>query len=85
MKRPIFAPPDSFSLSPLLALLPVRGELSKLEGLKASFFARYEKVTGLSSELDSEQNADLAARLNHERAMLKEVLTWLEVSLEEKN
>ena len=85
MKRPIFAPPDSFSLSPLLALLPVKGQISKLEGLKTSFFARFEKVRGLLHELDAASSADLYARLSHEQAMLKEVLTWLEVNLEGGN
>ena len=75
MKRPRFAVPDEFSLSPLLALLPWRGDLARLESLTSSFYARFEKVEKLLAESDEE--SELRRRHSAEHAMLKQVLDWL--------
>jgi hypothetical protein len=67
-------PPDSFSLSPLLALLPEGGNLYRLETLVSSLYARQETVEALreeASERDSERKYALEA------AMLRQILEWL--------
>lgn len=79
MKRPIYSGPDAFSLSPLLAVLPVKGRISALESLSASLFARYEKVRELESA-GSDDALELAQGRADERNMLREVLDWLEIS-----
>jgi hypothetical protein len=68
--------PESFSLSPLLSLLPTLGSVARLEGLVSSLFARYESVEAL---LEGSEPADTRARLAQESAMLKQILDWLEV------
>ena len=84
MKRSIISPPDSFSIAPLLALLPVRGRIGKLESLTSSLFARYEKVSALRSNLGNEVEREMVKRLDAEEAMLKQVLDWLAVNPEER-
>lgn len=69
-------PPDPFSLSPLLALIPQKGNLSRLESLVSSLFARYEKVEALRGEA-TEQEAE--RRYAAESAMLRQILDWLAV------
>jgi len=69
-------PPDAFSLSPLIALLPVRGNLSRLESLVPSLFARHEKVETLRTEAPSKE---LERRYSVESAMLRHILDWLAV------
>jgi len=69
-------PPDPFSLSPLLALLPSCGTVSRLEGLMPSLFARHEKVLALR---DRANDRDLDRRLSAEEAMLRQLLDWLSV------
>ncbi len=69
-------------MSPLLNLLPVRGKLSSLEPLTASFYARFERVAGLLKELDNDPNAEARKRLSAEENMLKAILHWLEVKPE---
>lgn len=78
MKRPTYAPPDPFSMLPLLSILPSTGKLSRLEGLTSSFFARYENVRALSKG-GGEIDAEMARRLGAEEAMLRQVLDWLQV------
>jgi len=68
--------PESFSLSPLLSLLPSLGSIARLEGLVSSLFARYESVETL---LGGAEASDARARLEQESAMLKQILDWLEV------
>ena len=84
MKRSPFSAPDSFSLLPLLALLPVRGSLKRLELLTSSLYARYEKVTATRKELgvsgDSDRSVD--KRLFAEEEMLRQTLDWLELKPE---
>jgi hypothetical protein len=71
--------PESFSLSPLLSLLPQLGSVARLEGLVSSLFARYESVEAL---LEGAEPADTRARLAQESAMLRQILDWLEVQPE---
>jgi hypothetical protein len=82
MRRSLYAPPESFSLAPLLMLLPVRGKIGKLESLTSSLFARYEKVAALRRDMGDEVEPDVARRLGAEEAMLKQVLDWLAVNPE---
>ena len=79
MKRSFYSAPEAFSLSPLLALLPVRGEIGKLEALTASLYARYEKVSGLLKEAESVLGGEIKRRLLAEQGMLKQILDWLVV------
>lgn len=80
MKRSLSAPPDPFSLSPLLALLPVRGDVGKLDALTTSLFARYEKVSVLQRELqENAESPEVLRRTASEAAMLRQVLDWLAV------
>jgi hypothetical protein len=76
MSQPIGGPPDPFSLSPLLSLLPQRGKLTRLETLVSSLFARYEKVETLRSEA---QERDTERRYAMESQMLRQILDWLAV------
>lgn len=74
MKRPWSAPPEPFSLFPLVTLLPARGKVGKLEALSSSLFARHEKVTQRRAE-----SKTLSRSLNAEEAMLALVLNWLAI------
>ena len=81
MKRPIYSPPDPFSMLPLLSLLPSRGSIARLPDLMSSLFARFEHVAALrKSEEDIER--EMARRLSAEEAMLRQVLEWLRVNPE---
>jgi len=84
MKRPIFSAPDPFSLSPFLALLPVRGSVNELERMTSSLFARYEKVLTIKKSLGPGTAQDMQRRVQAEELMLKQVLDWLSVNTEEK-
>jgi hypothetical protein len=75
LKRSLYAPPDLFSSVPLVSLLPVLGELKKLEGLSSFIFARYEKVASMLKEFESASSE--AKSMESELAMLKQVLDWL--------
>jgi hypothetical protein len=74
MSGTIGGPPDSFSLSPLLALLPDGGNLYRLETLVSSLYARQESVEALREEA-----ADRESERKHavEAAMLRQILEWL--------
>ncbi len=76
MKRPIASPPDSFSVHPLLAILPRHGSLNKLENLQSSLFARYETVASARAGADAESQR----KLQSEEAMLRAVLDWIQAS-----
>lgn len=78
-----FSTPDYFASNPLLALLPVRGRLGKLEDYSASLYARYEKVTGMIRELSESPDRESARRLYAEQNMLRQILDWLNISPEE--
>ncbi|MFM1846724.1 MAG: hypothetical protein RL417_198 [Pseudomonadota bacterium] len=84
MKRSLYAPPEPFSIAPLLALLPVRGKIGHLESLTSSLFARFEKVVAMRRELGDEVEREVVKRLAAEEAMLKQVLDWLAVNPEER-
>ena len=80
MKKLLFTPPDPFSLSPLLAILPNCGDVTMLEPLTTALFARYEKVAALQREIASELGepaAPILRKANAEAVMLKQVLDWL--------
>ena len=80
MKKSLSSGPDPFSMSPLLALLPVRGDVGRLEALTSSLFARYEKVSALQREMQEHPETQEAARRTAaEAAMLRHVLDWLAV------
>lgn len=68
--------PDLFSLSPVTTMLPVTGDVARLEGSVSSLFARYEVVEkALRTVVDDSE----LESLGRERAMLLEVLNWLSV------
>ncbi len=81
MKRSVCAEPEDFSISPLLALLPRKGNPGKLAFLTSSLYARYEKVTGLRRELGETSDKNLLKKLLAEESMLRQVLEWLEVKI----
>jgi hypothetical protein len=68
--------PDSFSLAPLLSLLPSVGSVARLEGLVSSLFARYESVEAARADAESQE---VRAQLSLESAMLRQILDWLAV------
>ena len=80
MKKPLYSSPDLFSLSPLMALLPVKGMVGELEKLTASLYARYEKVCALKKGVGAEAGDEAYRRIASEEAMLKNVLDWLSVN-----
>ena len=81
MKRPLYSAPDSFSLLPLMALLPSRGQVGRLHDLTSSLYARFEKVQALINESSSDTH-EAPKRLTAELSMLKLVLDWLAVKPE---
>lgn len=81
MRRPLCSPPEDFAISPLLVLLPSRGNPGNLAGLTSSLYARYEKVAALHRDLGESQDKQAAKRILAEEAMLKQVLEWLEVTI----
>lgn len=76
MTGKLSAPPDPFSLSPLLALLPEEGSAMRLHALSTSLFARHESVEALRSR---GENKEIERRCLVEGAMLRQVLDWLEL------
>ena len=68
--------PDEFSSSPLLALLPAIGDVTKLPTFAAALYARSEKVSNALTQED-EIDEQLRRRLGIERAMLTQVLDWV--------
>lgn len=74
MSGTIGGPPDSFSLSPLLSLLPEGGDLYRLETLVSAFYARQEKVEALRSDASDRESE---RRCAVEASMLRQILEWL--------
>ncbi|MFN4894486.1 MAG: hypothetical protein ACK5GN_12775 [Pseudomonadota bacterium] len=72
--------PDPFSLSPLLSVLPSLGNVTRLEDLISSLFARFESVEALREYAET---SDSRTRLANEAAMLRQILDWLAVQPEE--
>lgn len=68
--------PEPFSLSPLLALLPNLGSVTRLEGLVSSLFARHQAIEASRDNADS---GDIQSKLASEGAMLLQILDWLAV------
>jgi|GEM_PF-1200056 len=77
MKRSNIDGPEPFSLSPLLAILPISGNSAKLHDLGASLFARLEKVSAMRTEEGLANERDVHRRLVAEEGMLKTLLDWL--------
>ena len=77
MKKPLASPPDPFSVHPLLAILPRRGSVNKLESFRSSLFARYERV---GNEVGQQTTVEGKRRLQNEQAMLRVVLDWIQTS-----
>ncbi len=73
--------PDSFSLSPLLSLLPALGSVSRLELLLSSLFARSETAETLRENAESNESQ---VRYANEAAMLRHILDWLAVQPNEE-
>jgi len=72
--------PESFSLSPLLSVLPSVGNVSRLESLVSSLFARFEAVEALREQTETQE---ARTKLTNEAAMLRQILDWLAVQPEE--
>lgn len=62
--------PDIFNKSPLMALMPKMGDLSRLESLYNSFFARYESLKN-----EREKTAKLID--DGEEKMLRTIISWI--------
>ena len=80
MSKSIFAPPDTFSVSPLLSLLPVRSQVGTLQPLTSFFYARYERVAGMRREIEGRGDPEALRHISAEAAMLREVLDYLKVT-----
>lgn len=85
MKGGTFTKTDSFTLSPLLAVLPRQGEAKELQRLSASLFARFEKVRILERSLDPLVDQGASGRITAEVGMLRQVLDWLSVRVDEND
>jgi hypothetical protein len=72
--------PDQFSLSPLFAVLPSLGNVSRLESLVSALFARFEAVEALREHIEA---PEARSKLGNEAAMLRQILDWLAVQPEE--
>jgi hypothetical protein len=72
--------PEPFSLSPLVSVLPTLGNVSRLESLVSSLFARFETVDELREHADV---PEVRTKLANEAAMLRQILDWLAVQPEE--
>ena len=85
MKKGLYSPPDAFSLSPMLTLLPVKGNIGKVTDYQSSLYARFENVAEMKAQLsDGDMNSDARRSLEAEEAMLKVVLDWLAEDSEEE-
>ncbi|MDD7473849.1 MAG: hypothetical protein SPJ04_09080 [Bdellovibrionota bacterium] len=61
---------DVFNKSPLMVLMPKMGDLSKLESLYNSFFARYESLKN-----EREKTSKLID--DGEEKMLRTLISWI--------
>jgi len=66
---------DPFAYHPFLSLLPKLADLSKIENLSSSLYARLEKVQGELA--DSDQVDKDKQKLDAEYRMLRQVLLWI--------
>jgi hypothetical protein len=76
-----YGSPDDFTMAPLLSLLPTIGDVTKLEGVTSSLYARYEKISQILRE--AERAGQSPQKFVRELDLLKEVLAWLAVTPEE--
>lgn len=67
-------------MAPLLALLPAKSQVSKLEGLSSFFYARFERVNAILGEAAMRPDDPPPLALQAERAMLQQILDWLEIT-----
>lgn len=79
MKRSLLSPPEAFSLSPLLTLLPTVGDSNRLEALSSSLFARCEAVSHHREGLSEGDDREAIRKLQAEETMLRAVLEWLSI------
>ena len=77
IKRPLYSPPEPFSLQPLLSFLPVKGSVLELRKMTSAFYARYEKVAALKKGLGDGAAGEPSRRLAVEELMLRQILDWL--------
>jgi len=81
VKRPFQATPEDFSISPLLTILPKKGNTGNLSLFTSSLYARFEKVRELREEISDSEDKNSIKKVLAEEAMLKQVLEWLEVNI----
>ena len=67
-------------MAPLLALLPAKSQVNKLEGLSSFFYARFERVNAILVEAAMRPEEPPPLALQAERAMLQQILDWLEIT-----
>ncbi len=79
MAKKIFSPPESFSMAPLAAILPVKSQVAKLEALSSFFYARFERVNAILGDAQDGKNEHGSRALQAERAMLQQILDWLDI------
>ena len=75
--------PEEFSSVPLLTLVPCVGSVTKLDSVTSALFARYQKIIRMIRESERSDQTPAIARFTRERGMLREVLEWLSVNLDE--
>lgn len=78
-KNSLLSPSDSFSAAPLLSLLPVVGDIAKLEGYISAFYARFEQVEGLKKSEAARNDRLFEQQCVAESSMLRAILDWLAV------
>ncbi len=66
----VFSKLDMFNKSPLMVLMPPMGDVSRLESLNNSFFARYEF-------LKSEREKTSKLIDDGEEKMLRTIIAWI--------
>jgi hypothetical protein len=79
MKDILYAAPEAFSRAPMVAILPVRGHVGRLDALTPSLYARYERVVNAQRSLAQQEDTGFSRRLAAEESMLRTVLEWLSV------
>ena len=81
MTDKLSSPIESFALSPLIAVLPSLGSLTRLDSLLSSLYARQDKAEAMRAHaLDKESERKLLI----EAAMLHQILDWLAGRAEEE-
>lgn len=71
--------PDPFSLAPLISVLPNVGNVTRLESLVSSLFARFQAVDALREHTEL---PEARVKLANELGMLRQILDWLSVQPE---